>query len=155
MPKKLGVVMIFWPYSEGYFLIAVTLIQVQTESFIEIWWIICKIFHFRFNHPVIHPQLYCNVHPLRSLWLEPLQKPRERDSIPWRSLGSRWHDNINNSTCFCFQKDNPLKTVFWWSFLSIFFWTPFMNGTCSKVSKANTTHSTKMKVNESHMIVVV
>ena len=49
---------------------AVTIIEVHTESFIEIWWLICKIFSFLYNHPVVIPQSYCNVHLLRSPWLD-------------------------------------------------------------------------------------
>ena len=40
------------------------------ERFFEIWQLICKIFHYFSNHPVVIPQSYCHVHLLRSLWVK-------------------------------------------------------------------------------------
>ena len=40
----------------------------HTESFIEKWCLICKIFTILSNPPAVIPQLYCDVHLFRSPW---------------------------------------------------------------------------------------
>ena len=46
----------------------------HTESFIKIWWLICKIFTILSNHPVVFPQSYCDIHLLRSPWFNSAKK---------------------------------------------------------------------------------
>ena len=62
----------------------------QTESFIEIWWLICKIFHFLSNHPVVHSQSYCDIHLLKSPWIKPPFNVEKLKGHRNSNLTSKW-----------------------------------------------------------------